>query len=250
MQRRTSLYHCTDYKSLCMILSAGYYIPSYCLEEFSILYNNKMNMAYAVVCFADLLVDEVNHHMKTFRSDSYLMMSKKWAIKNNISPVIYYTDKSNMASYLGNIIQYAGKQYVQQNLTGARNVEELKFVNSSQMLLAYLKQYEGRYWMKKEEKFSEITNFYTEREWRYVPMPKNFEAFYIDEEEFMNTQLKKQKQEELVKHDYVVRFKWDDIEEIGIPKWAEGNFWQHINNNAELAADQINSKLHLLEIEL
>ena len=86
-------------------------MPSFCLEELSIFPNEKMKMAYAVVCFADLLKDELKRHMKSFHSDSYLRMSKKWAIMKGLSPVIYYPNSSYMGTMLKMIIEYVRSNY-------------------------------------------------------------------------------------------------------------------------------------------
>ena len=100
-------------------------------------------MAYAVVCFADLLKNEVMQHMNSFHSDSYIKMSKRWAIKKGLAPVIYYPDNSYMGTLLKLIIEYAMKKYENPK------EEDAKFINSVNLLLGYLKQYEGRYWNKK-----------------------------------------------------------------------------------------------------
>ena len=68
----TQLYHCTKYKSLCSILKSKKFHPSYCLEDLSIFPEGMMGMAYAVICFADLMEVEREQHMKQFKSDSYI----------------------------------------------------------------------------------------------------------------------------------------------------------------------------------
>ena len=87
------LHHCTDFNSLCSILDSEAYWPSYCLEQSDFM-KEFSEAAYAVVCFADLLTNEVKRHLNNFKKDSYIVMSKEWASKNLISPVVYYTKDS------------------------------------------------------------------------------------------------------------------------------------------------------------
>lgn len=58
--------------------------PSYCLEQAPYLETEKnTNLAFAVVCFADLMDSELAEHMRQFKSKCYLRMSKEWARKTN-----------------------------------------------------------------------------------------------------------------------------------------------------------------------
>ena len=243
MQYKTHLYHCSKFETIIKILSSGYFKPSFCLEELSIFPNEKMKMAYAVVCFADLLNNEVKLHMNSFHSDSYLRMSKRWAIKKGLAPVIYYPDSSYMGTLLKLIIEYAMKKYENPK------EEDAKLINSANLLLGYLKQYEGRYWNKKGNCFSNPTQFYMEREWRYLPLPQKGEAYYIDEEEFFDEELKQSKQDELVKNGYVLSFAWEDIEEIGIPVSAGNSIIGVVSNSWKLSKEQISEKINFLPIE-
>ncbi|MBR4926252.1 MAG: hypothetical protein IKZ61_10960 [Prevotella sp.] len=243
MNERTHLYHCSKYDAIIKILSSGYFKPSYCLEELSLFTNEKIKMAYAVVCFADLLNEEVMIHMKSFHSDSYLRMSKKWAIKKRLSPVIYYPDSSYLGTMLKMIVEYTMNKYENPK------EEDVKLINSVNLLLGYLKQYEGRYWNKKENSFSYPTQFYLEREWRYLPLPQKGEAYYIDEEGFFDEELKQRKQDELVKKGYVLSFTWEDIEEIGIPVSADNALIGVVSNIWKLSKEQISQKIHFLPID-
>ena len=171
-------------------------------------------------------------------------MSKKWAIKKGLAPVIYYPDRSYMGTMLKVIIEYAMKKYENPK------EEDAKFINSVNLLLGYLKQYEGRYWNKKENCFSDPTQFYLEREWRYLPIPQKGEAYYTDEEEFIDEDFKQSKQDELVKNGHVLRFTWEDIEEIGIPASADNTLIGVVSNSWQLSKEQILQKIHFLPIDM
>ena len=51
------------------------------------------------------------------------------------------------------------------------------------MMLGLLKHYKGRYYLKPDYKdlSKEEVCFYLEREWRYLPIPKNGEAMFLPE---------------------------------------------------------------------
>ena len=210
-RKTTQLYHCTNHSALCDILKSKQFYPSFCLEELSIYPNEPIKMAYAVVCFADLIKQELKMHMQNFHSDSYIIMDKEWARKNNVSPVIYYTDHSLMSVILKNILEHAAVTNKDEN------ENNLKFFNSVSLFMGFLKQYEGRYFIKDKNTYSDLTQFYKEREWRYLPMPKNYEAFYITEDDYNNETIRKEKTKELINKHYSLKFELNDIIEIGVP---------------------------------
>lgn len=199
------LYHCTSLDRLSSILRCRAFYPSFCLEEASYL-KNVLRFAFAVVCFADLRMDEIEEHMTNFSSDVYIKMSKRWAIRKNVSPVTYYSEKSTLSSAIYRaLIDYA-----------ANHKNEREIFNPVNLMLGLLKQYSGHYYDKKQQAFSprEVC-FYLEREWRYIPLVLDGEAFYLDESDFLDEKLRQAKQQELVNHRYVLNFTWADILEIG-----------------------------------
>ena len=242
MKENTYLYHCTKFDSLCKIMESKCFLLSYCLEELSIYSEAKCNMAYAVTCFADLSKSDLEIHMKNFKSDSYIRLDKKWAINQGVSPVIYYADNSLLASILRNIIDYA-------ILTKSDKQDEsdIKFVNSVQLLMGYLKQYNGRYFVKSKNELSNKTvQFYNEREWRYLPIVKSNEAFFLEEHQYHETRLKCEKENELKNNGYVLNFTWNDIEEIGITKNRTNIILEKIQNSWSISKNEVLKKIRFL----
>lgn len=88
-----------------------------------------------------------------------------------------------------------------------------------------MKQYKGRYWTGKD--WSSETIFFKEREWRYIPLVQNREAYFLPEEEFLDNTLRKERQEELIRDNYILQFTLDDIEKIGI---SDDRDMQWLNN--------------------
>ena len=199
------LYHCTSLNALTRIFQSRAFYPFFCLEEASYL-KDTLRFAFAVVCFADLRRSELKGHMRNFSSEVYVKMSKDWAIRKNVSPVTYYSAKSTLSSAIYRaLIDYTSK-----------HKDEREIFYPVNLMLGLLKQYRGHYYDKNLKAFSsrEVC-FYLEREWRYLPLVMDGEAYYMEEPDFLNESLRRTKQQELVEHKYVLDFTWDDILEVG-----------------------------------
>lgn len=95
--QKTQLYHCTDFDSLFNILKSQEFWPSYCYEQADYL-KDPENFAFAMVCFADLMKNEVKPHLNKFNKDCYIQVSKSWGRRNALSNVIYYARPSVVSS--------------------------------------------------------------------------------------------------------------------------------------------------------
>ncbi len=178
----TKLYHCTKFESLKAILKDMAFKPSYCLEEAEYL-DEKQSFAFAMICFADLMDVEITGHMKKFNSNCYLQMNKEWARKKGLSNVIYYEAHTSSAFAFKEIVN-VGVERLQEK-DGAK---QDKFTIGLSFLMALLKPYKGHYWDKSKNSWSTTeTQFYNEREWRYLPIVQRREHSYLDENEFSNS---------------------------------------------------------------
>lgn len=214
----TKLYHCTDFESLFNILKSEAFWPSYCYERTEYL-NEPTNFAFAMVCFADLLDVEVKTHLKKFKKNCFIQMNKEWAKNNGLSNVIYYNRESVVSALFLCMINDIAERMLH---THKEISNEVRFTS---MMMAYFKQYEGYYWNDKKNQWSQDkTQFYTEREWRYVPLVQNYEAFYLDPEEFHDKDFREKKRNELIKHGYTLDFTWNDIESIGVHNKKQREF--------------------------
>lgn len=211
------LYHCTKFdEGFNGILNSGYFRPSFCLEQSTYL-KDKYNFAYAMVSFADLLEFETDNHMKRFSADSYICMKKKWAISNNLSPVIYYTDEALSTATFRLIVNNV-MDTLQKDLAKNLPPDNNPIYLPTNILAAYFKQYKGHYYNRTTNCFSDNeTLFYTEREWRHIPLVYNKEAFFLPEEDYLNSDFRNDKAKELESHGYVLRFNFDDIDTLGVP---------------------------------
>lgn len=207
----TKLYHCTKIESLKAILKDMAFKPSYCLEPINYL-GEKQCLAFPMVCFADLMDIEIAEHMNTFHSNCYLQMKKDWARKNGLSNVVYYEEKTNSAFALREIV-YEGANNLLKNEEILNN-----FTIGTSILMALVKPYKGHYWDKNIQDWSPIeVQFYNEREWRYVPIVKKREHFYLGEEEYKNETFRNACWESLNNDPKnLLHFTLNDIEAIGV----------------------------------
>lgn len=221
------LYHCTEFNSLCKILDSKAFYPSFCLEESNFMKEYKKG-AYAVVCFADLLKNEVQRHLNSFNANSYIVMSKEWALNNLVSPVVYYNPKTIPAAFMKNWCKYILEEKLELDTGSSHDLP----VKTTSLMFPFMKQYIGSYYDRKKKRFSDEKRcFYLEREWRWIPWVQDGEAYYLEVDEYLNDAFCKEKQDELINHKLYLNFTFDDIEEIGIPSQKHEEF---ITNRGEL----------------
>ena len=178
-----------------------------------------MCLAFPMVCFADLMNVEVAEHMNKFHSDCYLQMSKDWAIKKRLSNVLYYEAKTNSAFAFREIIAEGTKKFQKENK------EYDKFTIGASLLMALIKPYKGYYWDKNIDGWSTTeTQFYNEREWRFIPITQNHEHFFLEEQDFKDEAFRNTCLNNLNKEPKNrLHFTLNDIEAIGVKNIDEVN---------------------------
>lgn len=191
-------------------------------------------MAFAMVCFADLMKEEVEWHMNQFGADSYIVMSKDWARKEAVSPVIYYSHDSITAHIL--------KLWIQ-DIINHDNYDYVKLQkNLINVMIPFYKQYKGHYYIKDKKAYStEETLFYCEREWRYIPLVLKGEAYYLSKELFLDESINRNKIKELVQHGYKLQFGIEDIEGIHVPENKQGDFLKLLKHKFNLTTEETSS---------
>lgn len=143
------------------ILKNDFY-PHYCFEDFFGTISSIPNVEKAIpmVCFCDIPLSQVQKHIKTY-GEYALGLSKKWAIKKKINPVLYaypnsdFTNKLNDALF--ELVQHEKDKDLSEKLSD-------QFISAIQ----YIKPYEGKLW-KDGQWTKDMIRFYDEREWRYIP---------------------------------------------------------------------------------
>lgn len=151
-----SIIHYTQtYEALTGILDEGFRVK-YCLEKLR-LYSTNSNAAHPLVCFCDIPLSESNRHFNAYGHYG-IGLSKSWALKNEINPVIYIDSGSLFAQSIENLVVERRRNNT--NLTDEQKQLILK-------IKSYAKNYQGN--LRRGSKVIRNYRFYDEREWRLVP---------------------------------------------------------------------------------
>ena len=178
-----TLFHFTKKRdNILSILENGFY-PRLCLEENYLYAANYEYWAIPMVCFCDIPLGNIQRHMKTYGKYA-LGLSKDWAKRKGITPVLYSNDESLALDSLREQLYRCGIN----SSENAYNNDGI--LNALMYFSCYVKQYDGQVTINKKTR---TVRFYDEREWRYVPssIKKDENSCYIlSKGEFENETLK------------------------------------------------------------
>jgi hypothetical protein len=160
----STLFHFTDtFEKLRGILNSNFH-PKYCLENWQGTFpppeDRLGQVAVPMVCFCDIPLSQIGDHIKDYGNYA-LGLSKEWARKMRLNPVIYLNPGSLVIEYIIAMFRATATMVV----TGKS--ADLKRSARSVELLAFTKPYEGVLTRVGREQQQKV--FYNEREWRYVP---------------------------------------------------------------------------------
>lgn len=176
--RTSSLFHFTkDPGVLLRILETGL-IPNYCREDLS-YFDRKVNVGVPMISFCDIPLTRTSM-FKARYGDYAIGLSKEWALKKQINPILYVNDERILVS-LGFLRAYyrtldeevkergGSETSISVNLLSQKSLDGIKaFVNRNNAkdavysLMGYMKRY-----ISKGPDGSDQSN-YIENEWRYV----------------------------------------------------------------------------------
>lgn len=165
-----SLFHFTkNINVLKSILEYGF-IPLYSNESESlsiIEWNKEKYSHYPMVCFCDIPLKHVKEHTTTYGPYG-IGLSKEWGLKNNLNPVFYIEKGKFISNELTYSAMQLGKVVLEKPLIyNSFKVDLAKIFSGQEAVSCYLKLYQN-----------ETTNFYEEREWRFVMDPRDVEKKY------------------------------------------------------------------------
>jgi NACalpha-BTF3-like transcription factor len=132
-----------------------------------------------MVCFCDIPKKLIKQHVKEYGS-YFIGLTKEWATKKGISPVIYVSQNSKVHTIIKTILGLAEK---------IRDIPYIPLQQKIYEICNFIKPYMNKC---KTEKY------YDEREWRYVPELKAQKTFLTFEKEdirFIMVQTAKEKRE-------------------------------------------------------
>jgi hypothetical protein len=200
-----TVFHFTSKANLFGILKDNFY-PKYRLETVH-LFSTSEEIAIPMVSFCDIPLSQIKEHVEDYGSYG-IGMTKTWAYKNRLNPVIYLKKDSTLSKNLKDIFESTGiltkiykkykKEiednkktpssqqsnlmlayaygYKQSGLLHSQGTAEMETGNrqllstiiSIYRFICYVKEYNG--FSKRRKK----KVFYNEKEWRYVPQNGDF----------------------------------------------------------------------------
>lgn len=156
-----SIIHYTkSFDNLSSILKEGFRIK-YCAEVLLLGERGSSSAAHPMISFCDIPLSNSSQHFEAYGKYG-LGLTKQWAVRNGVNPVIYIDRNSLIAESIYSLIK--ARRKADSNLTVKQKREILQ-------IKSYAKNYSGT--LKRTGK-PDIKNyiFYNEREWRLIP-PKN-----------------------------------------------------------------------------
>lgn len=189
--------YCSKLKYIEDNIKLGGFQPSYCKEKF-----NGDDILIPMVSFCNIPINEVENYM--YYGDYGIGFTMDWAIRNNLSPVIYVHENSDFLE-LSKIIDVEMlqlymtlyfKEFEDNILEPKENQHEFSkslfdgIIVKLNQLNIRVRQF-TKFWksvvlydvdfkdIECEKQVNKIINSYNEREWRYVPNFENneFEKF-------------------------------------------------------------------------
>jgi hypothetical protein len=151
-----SIIHYTNsIEILKLILNEGFKLK-YC-NEILVLNDGGSAAAHPMISFCDIPLSESTKHFEAYGHFG-IGLTKEWAIKNGINPVLYIDKDSLIAKSLYELIK--ARRESESNLTPEQKSLVLN-------IKSYAKNYSGA--LKRNGKISGNYRFYDEREWRLIP---------------------------------------------------------------------------------
>lgn len=152
-----SIIHYTNsFDIITSILRDGFRIK-YCSEILRLGKNRQSRAAHPMVSFCDIPLSDSKQHFEAYGKYG-IGLSKEWAVKNGVNPVIYIDSQSLISESIYELIRE--RRDKKSNLTEKQKREILQ-------IKSYAKNYSGP--LKRGEIDTPDYKFYDEREWRLVP---------------------------------------------------------------------------------
>ena len=245
----TELHHFTKVENLISILESGEFYHSFCLEQtdfLSVKNDSLKEMAFAMVCFADVLESEKSRFEKQFKADSYIIMDKNWAISKGVAPVMYSANNCMSSAALSILLENFA--YMRQNGLNALKHDFIKSFEAASsalnIIIGYAKKYQGNYFLERDDKCERLifttdeTLFFLEREWRHIPLVKDGESYFINREQFKDVAFVEYEKQKLKK--YALPFTKNDIVKIFAPSEYRQELIDILVNKYSCSLDEVN----------
>lgn len=166
-----TLFHFTKKENLLGILENEFY-PRFSLEFYQVDERTSFKVGIPMVSFCDIPLSLVYRHMAKYGNYG-IGMSKEWAERNRLNPVLYLRKGSQTTRILNDVLNG-----IVEDVEGVRKhgieIESLtKRCDLMVNFFAFTKPFD---FLTNDD---EITKYYDEREWRYVPDPSLYDDIKI-----------------------------------------------------------------------
>jgi len=211
-----TLFHFTNKDNLLGILENEFY-PQFSLEQYHVDETKPpFRVGIPMICFCDIPLSMTYAHMTNYGNYG-IGMSKEWAKRNRLNPVLYLHKGSQTTKLFDNALKS-----IHEDVNGVRKqgAEIHSLTDLRDMLFklfTYTKSFDGEINVAGKV---EYRKFYDEREWRYVPDISTYDGKQIMllENQFAEPLLS-QENEKLKKSK--LKFEPDDINYIIIKDESE-----------------------------
>ncbi|MEC0091510.1 abortive infection system antitoxin AbiGi family protein [Paenibacillus macquariensis] len=165
-----------DYLKMTLLNKA--LIPRYNLEDISYLkLKDIKSICFPMKCFCDIHLNKLVHHMENY-GDYGIGLHKEWGIDNGIQPINYVNTESDLIKDFAHVFNLALEI---DDIDDSTRYE--KYNNYLLMNLLFMKPLNGNMTTGSENKYM---NFHDEREWRFIPNPRDSEMPLILPQQHLN----------------------------------------------------------------
>jgi hypothetical protein len=152
-----SIIHFTRSKSALRGILEDNFTLKYCTESINLVGDGEVKLAVPMVSFCDIPLSQVKEHIGKYGNYG-IGLTKEWAIKRKLNPVLYLQVGSSLARSFGKVIINYKKT------VKGRTPDDEHVLN----IIRYSKNYQGDL-CRAGNKTTHNYRFSDEREWRYVP---------------------------------------------------------------------------------
>jgi len=162
-----SLFHFTKkIEYLIDIFKRGFQ-PRFCAEKLQLLEYSSIrgyNLGIPMTCFCDISLGQISNHISMYGNYG-IGMTKEWALKNKLNPLIYLNTNSDISEPLSSFAEIG--------LTLNNHTDKLVREKAAEILgiwsklMMFSKPYSGEI---SQDGIIKNIKFYNEREWRYIPL--------------------------------------------------------------------------------
>lgn len=179
----------------------------FCLEMINL--ETELNYAAPMVSFCDIPLSQVKEHIGKYGAYG-IGLTKEWAQKNKLNPVLYIQEKSFLAESIQSTYKAIPSKKVEW--------DKLSLVDQNFMnILRHIKNYEAD--LSRGGKVIKNYRFSDEREWRFTPNYESCNKMAIHPNGYKTEEQKKKINKEL--KDVYLEFEPNDIKYIIIERESE-----------------------------